>query len=50
MFYNVTGLVELDLSSFDTNNVTHMVGMFWNADSLRTVYVSNKFTTVSLLS
>ena len=30
MFYNCENLTELNLSSFNTNNVTNMSGMFYS--------------------
>ena len=33
----------LDLSMFNTSNVTNSEGMFYGSNSLKTVYVSNKF-------
>ena len=35
----------LDLSSFDTSNVTFMYQMFFNSKNLETIYVSDKFVT-----
>lgn len=36
---------ELDLSSFDTSNVTNVYWMFYDCLNLKTIYVSNKFNT-----
>ena len=47
MFF-YSGVSTLDLSSFDTSNVTDMYKMFSEAFSLKTIYVSNKFSTVSV--
>lgn len=44
MFYH-TGMTSLDLSSFDTGNVTNMNSMFSWSQSLKTIYVSEKFVT-----
>jgi len=40
----------LDLSTFDTSNVTNMFKMFNNSVNLNTVYVSNKFVTTNVTS
>ncbi len=40
MFANMTNLQEIDLSSFDTSNVTNMTGMV-SGNSLKTVDISN---------
>jgi surface protein len=50
MFYKTSGLIDLDLSSFDTSNVTDMNYMFYGANNLKTIYVSDSFTTTNLLS
>ena len=42
MFSN-TSTVYIDLSNFDTSKVTNMNNMFYGSNSLKTVYVSNKF-------
>ena len=44
MFYH-TGVTSLDLSKFDTGNVTNMKSMFSWSQSLKTIYVSDKFVT-----
>ena len=44
MFSNCTKLTELDLSSFDTSNVTDMSNMFASCSSLTTLNISS-FTT-----
>ena len=41
-------LTELDLSSFDTSNVTKMRAMFYAQLDLKTVYVSEKWTTANV--
>ena len=41
MFYYCTNLTSLDVSSFDTSNVTDMSGMFDNCKSLTSLDVSN---------
>ena len=41
MFYNCTNLEKLDLSSFDTKNVTDMRGMFYLTSSLQELDLSN---------
>ena len=38
-----TVLTTLDLSSFNTKNVEQIGGMFWGAQGLKTIYVSDKF-------
>ena len=48
MFKGCTSLTELDLSSFDTSNVCAMGSMFYGDSNLRTVYVSDKWTTENL--
>ena len=40
-FYNCQSLTKLDLSNFDTSNVTNMYYMFYNCRSLTTLDVSN---------
>ena len=41
---------SLDLSSFNTSNVTNMSYMFRNSYKLTTIYVSNKFLTNKVTS
>ena len=41
MFNNYLGLTSLDVSHFDTSNVTNMGGMFWGCSSLTELNVSN---------
>lgn len=40
MFYNCSSLTEIDLSSFDTTNVTRMDSIFNGCTSLNTIYVT----------
>ena len=46
MFDFCRGLTALDLSSFDTANVTSMSFMFSGCSNLKTIYASEKITTV----
>ncbi len=48
MFIGNNDIEVLDLSSFDTSNVTNMSCMFAGCSSLKTIYVSNKWSTQSL--
>ncbi|MBO7596914.1 MAG: BspA family leucine-rich repeat surface protein [Bacteroidales bacterium] len=48
MFY-LCGVSMLDISSFDTNNVTNMFEMFAECDSLRTIYVGDKWNTANVI-
>ncbi|UKI58141.1 MAG: DUF285 domain-containing protein [Clostridium sp.] len=48
--FNTCPATTLDLSSFDTSNVTNMKAMFNAAANLTTIYVSNKFTTNNVTS
>ena len=41
LFQNLTALEEIDLSSFDTSNVTSMSGMFRNCTKLKQLDLSN---------
>lgn len=45
MFYNFSGIETLDLSMFDTSQVTDISEMFYNCPSLKTIYVSDDFDT-----
>ena len=45
MFYNCFSLVSLDLSNFDTSNVTDMAYMFYNCSSLVSLDLSNFITS-----
>lgn len=44
-----SGLTTLDLSRFDTSNVTDMAAMFDSCLNLTTIFVSEKFTTASVV-
>lgn len=47
MFYGCSGLIELDLASFDTSSVTDMYGMFQSCTSLTELNLSSfDFTNV----
>ena len=48
MFYACTSLINLDISNFNTQNVTDMGGMFNGCESLNTIDVSH-FNTIILL-
>lgn len=48
MFYSCTCLKEVDISMFDTKNVTNMANLFGNCKQLRTIYVGKYFNTSSL--
>ena len=51
MFFGFSRLTSIDLSSFDTSNVTNMGYMFNTVfDTLKTIYVSDKFSTASVTS
>ena len=41
---------EIDVSSFDTKNVTDMSWMFSNSSSLKRIYASDKFNTSKVTS
>ena len=41
MFWECSSLKELNLSNFNTNNVTNMKGMFWECSSLKELNLSN---------
>lgn len=45
MFYNCNALTSLDVSKFDTSNVTNMGQMFYECSSLTTIFASDKFVT-----
>jgi surface protein len=45
MFANSPELESLDLSHFDTSNVTNMSSMFERSSNLEFIYVSDKFST-----
>ncbi len=44
MFYNLTKVLDIDLSLFDTSNVVNMYGMFWRCESIPNLDLS-KFNT-----
>ena len=49
MFQKCTGLTSLDLSSFNTSNVTIMMSsMFYNCYNLRTIYVGSGWSTAAV--
>ena len=50
MFWGCESIKSLDLSSFDTSSVTWMSYMFEGCSSLATIYVSDLWSTASLLS
>lgn len=50
MMFNGSAIQELDISSFDTSLVQNMAGMFHYCNKLKTVYVSDKWTTENLES
>ena len=50
MFYGCGALIQLDLSSFDTKNVTDMGYMFNGNPLLKTIYVSDNFVTSACTS
>ena len=41
MFWNCESLIKVDLSSFNTQNVTTMENMFWNCKSLIKIDLSS---------
>ena len=47
MFYDCSALKSLDLSNFDTKNVTDMQSMFNGCSALTTIYASEKFVTTT---
>ena len=56
MFEGMRNLTNLNLSNFDTSNVTDMRGMFYLddedklADKLEKIYVNNDFNTTNLIN
>ncbi|MBR6947651.1 MAG: BspA family leucine-rich repeat surface protein, partial [Muribaculaceae bacterium] len=48
MFSGCIGLTSLDLSSFNTSNVTMMSSMFYNCPDLRTIYVGSGWSTAAV--
>ena len=49
MFYNCSSLKELDLSNFNTNNVTNMSYMFFGCSSLNELNLFN-FNTNNVIN
>ncbi|MBQ9521280.1 MAG: BspA family leucine-rich repeat surface protein [Oscillospiraceae bacterium] len=49
IFYYCSGLTVLDLSRFNTASVTDMQGIFSCCFNLKTIYASEKFTTVLVI-
>lgn len=49
MFSGCSGLSSLDLSKFDTSNVKYMSVMFNGCSNLQIIYVSNKWSTVTVI-
>jgi surface protein len=43
MFAESTGLIELDLSNWDTSIVQNMHNMFYKCENLTKIYTSDKF-------
>lgn len=43
--FSYSNINVLDLSNFDTKNVTSMYAIFANSSKLKTIYASTKFTT-----
>ena len=41
MFYDCSSLININLSNFNTQNVTDMSGMFYNCSSLTNINLSN---------
>ena len=48
MFAGCSALTSLDVSGFDTSNVTDMSDMFGWCESLTTVYASDDFVTTAV--
>ncbi len=48
MFWEDSAITTLDLSTFDTSSVTGMFGTFRDCSKLKTIYVSDKWTTVNV--
>ena len=49
MFEGCSSLTFLDLSSFNTEKATNMENMFYGCSSMKTIFVSNGFTTDSCI-
>ncbi|MBO7505057.1 BspA family leucine-rich repeat surface protein [bacterium] len=41
IFYGLGNVITLDLSNWDTRNVTNMNNMFWVCDNIETIYASS---------
>ena len=50
MFYNCQTLTSLNITDFDTTNVTNMSSMFFFCNHLVTISVSSNFITTSVTS
>ena len=50
MFYNCKNLISLDLSNFDSSNVTDMSYMFSGCESLKEINLANKFNTNKVIN
>ncbi|MBE5745994.1 MAG: BspA family leucine-rich repeat surface protein [Clostridiales bacterium] len=48
MFYNCSSLTELDLSHFNTSNVTNMAHMFDTCSSLKSIIFGENFVTTNV--
>ena len=48
MFLYCSGLTTLDVSAFNTSNVTNMSWMFYACSGLTTIYASEKFVTMNV--
>ena len=48
MFMDAHKLTEIDLTHFDTSNVINMTEMFFDSTELKTIYVSNKWSTAKV--
>ncbi|MBR7091069.1 MAG: BspA family leucine-rich repeat surface protein, partial [Clostridia bacterium] len=48
MFFNCANLVTLDLSNWNTSNITNMNSMFSLSSKLTTIYVGNNWSTASV--
>ena len=50
MFDGCSGLISLDVTHFNTANVTSMSYMFYGCNKLKEIYVSDKFVTDDVIS
>ena len=50
MFDGCSGLISLDVTHFNTANVTDMSYMFYGCNKLKEIYVSDKFVTDDVIS